>query len=296
MPLSSLASKAGTFRSTGNPPMKLLLTLLLLSVAAFGQQTKLLPDCVLNVIIASPSGNSAEFDNRSIGCNNWQMTWQTWGASAASTLTFQQAPSNVTNTGSGTFVTFSGTPIQGSNPSTAIAGNLTIQGFAPWVRIRGTGITGTIQGQLLGCRLPCSLPGSAGGVGSSVTVTNFPNPQNVSGSVSITNAQVCAQDATTVLSIDQQPLGVGALEIIALSGSTRIYVCGFTASWNTSAQFSIVSGTGSNCGTGQVVLATYINAISVGLDVPFRTLAGRALCLKTDTSINVGGQIVYVQQ
>jgi len=94
-----------------------------------------------------------------------------------------------------------------------------------------------------------------------------------------------------------------AVQLIALSGTTKIHVCGITVlGGGTTPTFSLVYGTGSNCGTGQAVLVT---AIAIPTAAPAQvfhsptgvTPAAQALCtLLTGTSPTAKGVLSYVQQ
>jgi len=93
------------------------------------------------------------------------------------------------------------------------------------------------------------------------------------------------------------------VQLIALSGTTKIYVCGITVlGGGTTPTFSLVYGTGSNCVTGQ---GTLITAIAIPTAAPAQvfhspvgvTPAGQAVCsLLTGTSPTAKGVLSYVQQ
>jgi hypothetical protein len=93
-----------------------------------------------------------------------------------------------------------------------------------------------------------------------------------------------------------------AVQLIALSGTTKIYVCSITViGGGTSPTFSLVYGTGTNCGTGQTVL---VQAVPLSTTTPFNfvsptavTPAGQAACtLLTGTSPTAKGVLSFVQQ
>lgn len=93
-------------------------------------------------------------------------------------------------------------------------------------------------------------------------------------------------------------------QLIALSGSTTIYVCGFSVSIaGTAPTFRLISGTGSVCATGLTgrtgayapLTGTYMPA--GGAFTMTATAAGEALCMDVEgTSPSVQGVLTYVQQ
>lgn len=93
-------------------------------------------------------------------------------------------------------------------------------------------------------------------------------------------------------------------QIVALSGSTIIYVCGYNFSiTGTLPTYQFEYGTGSNCGTGTTVLsgaflpivgtlAQYSPTFSA-----FKSAAGNALCIVTTGTLpSLQGVLTYVQQ
>lgn len=99
-----------------------------------------LPNCAINFSFTAANSNS-QFDNRQSGCTSWTVTYSATGFSALS-FVFQSAPDN--NGAPGTWVTFAGTVVTGSNPSTATTqAGLVVSGYYPWVRARLSTVTGT---------------------------------------------------------------------------------------------------------------------------------------------------------
>lgn len=93
-------------------------------------------------------------------------------------------------------------------------------------------------------------------------------------------------------------------ELIAASGSTKIYVCGFFATvGGTTPTYRFVYGTGTTCGTGTTFLTGLIlpvvgsfNVYAPGMTA-FATTASQALCMAVGgTSPSVQGTVTYVQQ
>ena len=93
-------------------------------------------------------------------------------------------------------------------------------------------------------------------------------------------------------------------QVIALSGSTTIYVCGFMATvGGVAPTYQFQYGTGSACATGTTNLTGIFLPVvgSVNVYLPsmtaFRTIAGQALCIATGgTTPSVQGVLTYVQQ
>lgn len=112
----------------------------------------------------------------------------------------------------------------------------------------------------------------------------------------------CANPASTLVSITGATAGTTAAQIVALSGTTKIYICSMTIIGvsGTAPTFSLVQGTGSNCATGQTVvkqswattagtLYAFANPVAVGA-------AGAALCYLDAGTLPIQNyQITYVQ-
>jgi hypothetical protein len=127
-----------------------------------------------------------------------------------------------------------------------------------------------------------------------VVVTQSPNGGNP-----------CSNSSATLLSVTGTTSGTTALQIIALSGSTKIYICSMTviSASGTAPTFSLVQGIGSNCGTGQSVLrSSWATATTAGTVYAFAnpvavSVAGNAVCyLDTGTTPIQNYNITYVQQ
>lgn len=116
------------------------------------------------------------------------------------------------------------------------------------------------------------------------------------------------QDASQVTSVVISTASSGNVELVAISGSTVVYVCGFdvTAQADVSVQF--ISGTGSACATGETnKTGTYplIAASGAGLrglarsnggSVQFKGAAGEAVCIELSGAVQVDGLLTYVQR
>lgn len=114
----------------------------------------------------------------------------------------------------------------------------------------------------------------------------------------------CQNPAAVLNSSAITTAGTTAVQIVALSGTTKIYICSLTVINQSGTQpvtFSLVQGTGANCVTGQTVvvpafttpvntLFPFANPVSVGV-------AGNALCyLQTGTLPIAKVQLTFIQQ
>lgn len=112
----------------------------------------------------------------------------------------------------------------------------------------------------------------------------------------------CSSPSATLQMVTGSASGTTATQIIALSGSTKIYVCAINFGTGTGAgTISLLYGTGTNCATGQAILmqafsvpatsALYLGPV-VGV-----TPAGNALCyIQTGTTPTAKYTVTYVQQ
>jgi hypothetical protein len=118
-----------------------------------------------------------------------------------------------------------------------------------------------------------------------------------------TGANPCHNPFSTLQAVLVSTSGISATQIIAISGSTKIYPCSLNVVGvsGTSPTFSLVYGTGTNCATGQT---SYLGAWTTTANTvyPFvgplpPTPAGQALCyLAGGTSPVQRIALSYVQQ
>jgi hypothetical protein len=112
----------------------------------------------------------------------------------------------------------------------------------------------------------------------------------------------CLNPNATLLWVAGSTSGTSAVQIIALSGSNRIYICSLnvTGVSGTTPAFGLVYGTGSNCATGQTTVQGAFTTTAAAL-YSFHgpgpiTAAGTALCyLNTGTTPVQRYSITYVQ-
>src|ERR1700722_15045953 len=112
----------------------------------------------------------------------------------------------------------------------------------------------------------------------------------------------CQNPSATLAMVAGQTSGTSSTQLIALSGSTHIYVCGITIQGisGTTPTFALRYGTGTACAAGT---ATIIGAFTTTANATFTwgaqfvTTAGQELCyIQTGTSPVANYAISYVQQ
>ena len=100
-----------------------------------------------------------------------------------------------------------------------------------------------------------------------------------------------------------------SIQLVALSGSTKIYVCSLGLIGSTATVFSIIGGTGTACATSAVAImgaATATNGMSLttnggltlgsGLGTIAVTGAGSELCIVLSGGGTLSGNLTFVQQ
>jgi hypothetical protein len=149
------------------------------SASALKAQNVPRPDCIIDVTLtaaAQTAGGVGTCGNNINGVYEWRLNYKSTGFTALSVVV-QSAPDNAG--APGTWVTFAGTVV-GSNPNTATTqASSNFVGFYPWVRVLLSSVTGTgtITGQLYGCRQPgCSISGA-----TITAIVAIPNPLPVDG-------------------------------------------------------------------------------------------------------------------
>lgn len=245
-------------------------------------------------------------DNLGTLCNSFTIEYSNSGFSVLS-LIVQSAPDN--GGVPGTWVTFAGTVVTGSNPNTGtVSGSTTFTGFYRWIRVQLTSVTGTgqVSGAIYGDQVAAS-PGSSGG-GSS----GCPNPCPVIGPTAVGSpsanppVQVSEQDGSGNLLIPTLPTlssavsvtTSGLTQIIALSAAKSIRIGHLSLSFASGVDFQLEYGTGSNCASGTTALTgVYKNILTYAYDdppgAPLLIPASNALCVNLGTSVTGGGLAQY---
>lgn len=114
---------------------------------------------------------------------------------------------------------------------------------------------------------------------------------------------LCGSDAVQSADINLSA-GTGNTEIVALSGSTVIYVCGFNWTVGGDATVQWITGTGTACATGETDKETFTTSATIGYgianpnngSVQFKGAAGEALCVERSASVALTGRVTYVQR
>jgi hypothetical protein len=125
--------------------------------------------------------------------------------------------------------------------------------------------------------------------------------------VQVTNSSdACMGQAKTNLPISFQ--ATSSAQLIALSGSTKIYVCSLSLIASAATVFSLTGGTGTNCGTPAALIGTTTasNGLSLAANGGLTlgngggtvavTGAGSELCIVQSGGGNLVGNLTYVQQ
>jgi len=92
-------------------------------------------------------------------------------------------------------------------------------------------------------------------------------------------------------------------QIVALSGNTSIYVCGYQGSQSAAGAYQWEFGTGASCGTGTTALTGVETTLSgtpvldgdAGITI-FKAPPGTAACIVTSVAGTFNGKLTYVQQ
>ncbi len=113
----------------------------------------------------------------------------------------------------------------------------------------------------------------------------------------------CVQPGAILQTVSGSTSGTAAVQLVGTMPGARIYICSMnvTGTSGTTPTFSLVYGTGSNCGTGQNVLIPAWT-LTAGSLYPFSmptavTPVSQALCsLQTGTTPVAGYAITYIQQ
>lgn len=294
--------------------MKKLLLWIAFAGGALAQTPVLEQNRCAIALQATSAPNRIQIDNRDKACIAWTISYSSTGLSA---LSIEVDGASDVNGAPGSWATFqsvTGVTLEsGSNPSTTVGQeSATFTGFAPWVSIYVSSITGSgsIRANLYGDRNGLGGSGGGGGGGSGCTtpcpvygvdaigVTPTVAPVNTGGVDSaglVFDHQFCTLAAPIAIAAP----GTGDTQILALSGTTSIRVCriSLTTSANTNIQFDY--GTGTNCGTGTTHLTGVYSSVAT-LSEPENNAywvlpAGKALCISQSASSTTGGTISYAQ-
>jgi hypothetical protein len=111
--------------------------------------------------------------------------------------------------------------------------------------------------------------------------------------------------ATTPLSNSSAPINVSTAtttQLVALSGSTVIYVTSYDVIAAGTGNITFEYGTGTNCGTGTTSLTGAYNltaqagiAKGAGIGTVLKVPAGNALCVLTSAAVQMSGSVSFQQ-
>ena len=298
-------------------PLSLLLCLalpVLLPEKLEGQTaTAQAPNCQLFFSFTG-AGSTSAISNYGAGsvsgpqlCTFWTLAYANIGFSGL-TLTVQSAPAGVASNVPGTWGTYGGTVVTGSNPNTSTTGAQTTLSNGvvsiPWVRVTLSGLTGsgTVFGILQGWTSGASGGGGGGG-GSSGCVGTTMTPCVIAGVTSAGVEETVETDANGRILQGAYPTNgqialstSGLTQIITHSSTLTTTISHISVSFSAATNFQLEYGTGTNCGMGTTALTgNYQTILAIALDKNFFVPGGQDVCVNLGTSVTGGGLVVYSQ-
>ena len=295
--------------------MRYLLPILAFCFASLGfsqpAQVQVNADCLIQFNITTSGGTvpaTGGFANGVIGCNSWQI--QYWNNGFGSlTLAVQSAPNTSTTPNTctpGSWSTIGGTLTFGVNPNTNTTGASSLiqsygTNFAACVRVALTAATGSgnVTGVLLGYRAAGSAGTAVTNSAVNATIVSPLGQTNMAASVPVVlpNNQISG-----ALFTHQNLSGSGNTQLVAASGSTKIYVLEVQFATGTAEDVKFTEGTGSNCAMGAADVTGLYKSISTfdfgnGVEgLPYTATGGDALCINQSASQAAGVTVWYLQQ
>ena len=133
-----------------------------------------------------------------------------------------------------------------------------------------------------------------------------PAQVNVSSPAAVKDQAVSSGNLATIVACDSSaPLSLSTAtttQIVALVSGKAVYVCAFVLNGGGATTAKLVSGTGTNCATGQVSLTpafTMASGTNVatggGLGYVAKTAAGNALCVTNSAAAAVNVFVSFTQ-
>jgi len=205
-----------------------LLGLVLSQGKIYAQNVPPPPDCVIVVNNFTSAGSTATFPNYFTACQTWTLQYTSVGFTGL-TITVQSAPA-ATPTTPGSWTTFAGTVVTGSNPNTSTTGavatlkNGTVD--IPFIRVTLSGLTGsgTVFGVLYGYKT--GYAGSGSGGGGSITCMSADGVLYGSMGACDTNL---TWDATTGLLVNKPLTALNYNTVTNCADSAGAAACGSAA-------------------------------------------------------------------
>lgn len=201
--------------------------------------------------------------------------------------------------------------IADSGSTTAVTGTVTANATLSAETTKVIGTVNVAAAQTVGLAAGSAVVGHVINDASSAVIghviADSGSTTAVTGTVTVTQATTggnpCLNPGATLVSANGATSGTTAVQIVGLSGTTKIYLCSLTVIGvsGTTPTFSLVQGTGSNCVTSQTVVVqswttaagsiyAFANPVAVGV-------AGQELCyLNTGTTPVQRYTLTYVQQ
>jgi hypothetical protein len=119
----------------------------------------------------------------------------------------------------------------------------------------------------------------------------------------MTTPVAACDDPSRVTSVAIDTASSGNVELVALTSSQIVYVCGYDVQAHGTVGVQFIYGTGTACATGETNLTGVYNleareglVRSNGGAVQFKTAASNALCIELSAAIQVSGVLTYVKQ
>ena len=121
---------------------------------------------------------------------------------------------------------------------------------------------------------------------------------------SVVAADPCASRSAVKSSVLVNITSATTTQLVALSGTTKVYACGFNATLGASTSVAFEYGTGSSCGTGTTLLTGALTMgttggmvnVGGGEATAITAIAGNALCAVSTGTGGIQGVLTYVQQ
>ncbi len=202
--------------------------------------------------------------------------------------------------------------------SGAGGGGSVTQGTSPWV-VGGNGTAGTAATGVLSVQGIASMTpilstvsqATAASLNATVVGTGTFAVQNANAAgtnrIGYTSDDPCTQKTKTNAAFTTA--SGGPVSIVALSGSTVIYICSISAIADTAIKLSFIDGTGGSCASAQHAIwgsTTAANGMSLAANGGFAmgngggsvgvTTSASAFCLLQSGTSLIAGNITYVQQ
>lgn len=251
-------------------------TLVLLAAAAIAQTNVRQVPLKSKPFDLTTNGSSSWIDNRDAACNAFVATYEIFGGTNTGTVTVRGSLSDGSGQVPGSFSIFPGTPVYGSNPSTASAASILIVGSMPFVDVNVSGLNGQFRG-VLSCfaSVPEAVGSGGGGGGGNVVITG-----------SACNLQARINETVS-----------GNRQIIPASGSLVPKICFISLQGDTVADISITVGGSPNCAASTATIAgAYRSSFGIFFDRDMSPIAGTAglgVCVNSSVTQNYGGMVIY---